>query len=226
MTLNPLFPPAAAALVAALGAAGGALLASRGTVVRYLIPLSGVILVGVALAVLIPELAADIGWVPTLALAAAGYGALMAVDRLAFSVCPSCAHYEHDHHHHGPDVRLEGFLVPLLAAVAIHAFVDGWGLVAARTVAPGAGKPLAVAILLHKIPEGLTLGAVTRASFDRTGPALGWCIAVEMATLIGGATGLWLTPGAWVSYPLAVAAGTFLFLGGGALGVRLKWADA
>ena len=208
-------------MVAALSAVAGALLASRGTVVRYLIPLSGVILVGVALAVLIPELAADIGWAPTLVLAAAGYGALMAVDRLAFSVCPSC-----DHHQHGPDIRLGGFLVPLLAAVAIHAFVDGWGLVAARSVAPGAGKPLAVAILLHKIPEGLTLGAVTRASFDRTGPALAWCIAVEMATLIGGATGLWLTPGVWVSYPLAVAAGTFLFLGGGALGVRLKWADA
>jgi zinc transporter ZupT len=189
--------------------------------VRYLIPLSGVILVGVALAVLIPELAAEIGWVPTIALAMAGYGALMAVDRLAFSVCPSC-----DQHKHGPDIRLEGFLVPLLTAVALHAFVDGWGLVAASTSTPGAGKPLAVAILLHKIPEGLTLGAVTRASFDGFGSALGWCVAVEMATLAGGATGLWLTPGAWVSYPLAVAAGTFLFLGGGALGVRLKWADA
>ena len=188
---------------------------------RYLIPLSGVILVGVALAVLMPELATVIGWAPTIARAAAGYGALMAIDRLAVSVCPSC-----DHHKHGPDIRLEGFLTPLLAAVAFHAFVDGWGLVAAHTVTPGAGKALAAAILLHKIPEGLTLGAVTRASFDRIGSALGWCVAVEMATVAGGAAGLWLTPGAWVSYPLAVAAGTFLFLGGGALGVRLKWADA
>ena len=219
MALSLLYPPAAAAAVASLGAAGGAVLATRGALVRYLIPLSGVILVGVALAVLMPELAADIGWVPTVSLAAAGYCALMAVDRLAFSVCPSCEHHKHE-------VRLEGFLVPLLSAVAIHAFVDGWGLVAARMATPGAGKPLTVAILLHKIPEGLTLGAVTRASFERTGWALAWCVAVEAATLAGGGIGLWLTPGLWVSYPLAVAAGTFLFLGGGALGVRLKWADA
>jgi hypothetical protein len=42
-----------------------------------------------------------------------------------------------------------------------------------------------------------------------------------MVTIAGGCAGLWLTPAAWASYPLAIAAGTFLFLGGEALGVRL-----
>jgi hypothetical protein len=39
------------------------------------------------------------------------------------------------------------------------------------------------------------------------------CAAVESATIAGGATGFWLTPADWVSYPLAIAGGTFLFLG-------------
>jgi zinc transporter ZupT len=214
--LSFLYAPVAAAGVASIGAAGGVALTGRGSLTRYLIPLSGGFLILVAVAFLMPELANGIGWPLTIGLAALGYGVLMAVDRLAFSVCPSC-----DHKGHSLDVRLEGFAAPLLAAVAIHAFVDGWGLVAVRVATPGAGRSLALAILLHKIPEGLTLGAVTRASFERAGVALAWCVAVEMATVAGGGAGLWLTPAAWVSYPLAVAAGTFLFLGGGALGVRV-----
>jgi zinc transporter ZupT len=200
-----------------LGAAGGVVLAGRESLTRYLIPVSGGFLILVAIAFLLPELAREVGWMLTLGLAALGYGVLMAVDRLAFSVCPSCDHG----HHHSLELKLEGFAAPLLAAVAIHAFVDGWGLVAVRTATPDAGKPLVLAILLHKIPEGLTLGAMTRASFDGAGQAVAWCVAVELATVAGGAAGLWLTPAAWVSYPLAVAAGTFLFLGGGALGVRV-----
>ena len=203
-------------MVASLAAALGVLLAGRGSFTRYLIPVSGALLIGVAALVLMPELADGMGWPLTVALAAGGYAALMAVDRLAFSVCPSC-----DHKAHSPEVKLQGFAAPLLLAVALHAFVDGWGLVAVQMATPGAGRSLTLAILLHKLPEGLTLGAMTGASFGNAGTALAWCVAVEMATIAGGGAGMWLTPAAWVSYPLAVAAGTFLFLGGGALGVRL-----
>ena len=218
MLLRFLIPPLVAAAVASIGAGGGVFLARRGSFTRYLIPISGGILILVALFVLLPELAQTLGWLVTVALAVGGFVGLFLVDRVALSVCPSC-----DHHHH-EEVRLEGFAAPLLIAVAVHAFVDGWGLVAARVGTPGAGNPLALAILIHKIPEGLTLGAVTRASFDSTGVALAWCVAVELATFAGGAAGLWLTPVGWVSYPLAVAAGTFLFLGAGALGLRTRTA--
>jgi zinc transporter ZupT len=205
--------------VAAVCAAGGAALAGQGWLTRYLIPLSGGLLIGVAAGVLMPELAADLGWPLTLGLAALGYGLLIAVDRLAFPICPSCDHAG-DNTVHGVR-QLESFAAPLLIAVAIHAFVDGWGLVAVGKAAPEASRPLTMAILLHKMPEGLTLGAVTRASFATAGQALVWCVAAEMATIAGGGAGLWLTPVRWVSYPLAMAAGTFLFLGGGAL--RTWW---
>lgn len=196
--------------IAAAGAGVALLAQHRHT--RVLIPLSGGLLIGVALFGLIPELVLDIGWLRGLALVAVGYLLLKALDRFAFSVCPSCAH---DHSHEGCEEPLHGFATPLLAATAIHAFVDGWGLVAIQlgTHTPGAGMAFALALFLHKIPEGLALGTILRASMHNAWTAFALCAAVEGATIVGGATGLWLTPAGWVSYPLAIAGGTFLFLG-------------
>jgi len=205
--------PILATLVAIASAAAGVALLGHGGHTRMLIPLSGGLLIGVAAFGLIPELVLDIGWVPGLVLVAFGYAMLKALDRFAFSVCPSCAH---DHHHHENCAEpLHGFAGPLLAATTIHAFIDGWGLVAveAGTHTPGAGTAFAMALLLHKIPEGLALGTILRASVDRAWTAFALCAAVELSTVAGGAAGLWLTPANWVSYPLAIAGGTFLFLG-------------
>jgi ZIP family zinc transporter/zinc and cadmium transporter len=188
--------------VAIVAAAFGIALTGQARLSRLLIPLSGGFLVLVALFGLIPELALDIGWIRTLPLVALGAGSLMAVDRLAFPICPSC-----DHH------RPQAIAAPLLGATAVHAFVDGWGLVAVQIVAPHAGRTVAAAILLHKIPEGLALGSIIGVLLDRNGIALAWCAMAELSTVAGGAVGLWLTPAEWVGYPLAIAAGTFLFLG-------------
>ena len=179
---------------------------------RLLIPLSGGLLIGVAAFGLIPELADDIGVLAALALVACGYLLLHFLDRYAFSVCPSCAH---DHRHDGCHEELHGFAGPLLIATGIHAFVDGWGLVAVQRGlhSAGADTAFAAALLLHKVPEGLALGTMLRASVERTWSALLLCALIEMTTVIGGATGLWLTPAGWVNYPLAIAGGTFLFLG-------------
>jgi zinc transporter ZupT len=209
--------PILATLVAVASAAAGVALLGHGGHTRMLIPLSGGLLIGVAAFGLIPELVLDIGWLHGVLLVGAGYALLKVLDRFVFSVCPSCAH---DHSHEGCAEPLHGFAGPLLAATTIHAFVDGWGLVAVQvgTHTPGAGTAFAAALLLHKIPEGLALGTILRASLltgrrDREWTALALCAAVESATVVGGATGFWLTPANWVSYPLAIAGGTFLFLG-------------
>ncbi len=194
--------PAAATLAAVVAASAGIVLTGRPQLTRYLIPVSGAILVLAALFGVVPELVDDIGWIWVLPLMALGFGVLTLLDRYSFPVCPSCDHGEH-----------YGFVAPLLIATAVHAFIDGWGLVAVHLAAPRGGKAVAVAILLHKIPEGLALGTVLSLLLRRAGPALGWCVLAESATLAGGATGLWLTPAGWVSYPLAIAAGTFLYLG-------------
>jgi zinc and cadmium transporter len=204
--------PILATLVAVASAAAGVALLGHARHTRMLIPLSGGLLIGVAAFGLIPDLVLDIGWPRGVLLVAMGYALLKALDRFVFSVCPSCAH---DHSHESCAEPLHGFAGPLLAATTIHAFVDGWGLVAVQvgTRTPGAGTVFAAALLLHKVPEGLALGTILRASVDREWAAFALCAAVEFATVVGGATGLWLTPADWVSYPLAIAGGTFLFLG-------------
>jgi zinc transporter ZupT len=216
LTGSFLILPILATLVAIVSAASGVALLGQAKRTRVLIPLSGGLLIGVAAFGLIPELAEDIGWARGLLLAGVGFALLQGLDRFAFSVCPSCEH-DHDHVHESDVEPMHGFATPLLAATAFHAFVDGWGLVAVRMETHGAGAStaLAAALFLHKIPEGLALGTIMRASISssRAWSAFLLCAAVEMATVVGGATGLWLTPAGWVSYPLAIAGGTFLYLG-------------
>jgi zinc transporter ZupT len=74
------------------------------------------------------------------------------------------------------------------------------------------GTAIAAAILLHKIPEGLALGTMLRISTPRLAGAAGLLLLSELPTVAGGMAGRSAPPG-WVSYPLAVAGGTFLFLG-------------
>lgn len=204
--------PILAAFVAVASAFAGIWLLDHVRHTRMLIPLSGGLLVGVALFGLIPELVGDMGWLRAIALVVAGYAVLHGLDRFAFSVCPSCAH---DHKHEGCAEELHGFALPLVAATAIHAAVDGWGLVTVPLAAhsPGAGTAFSAALLLHKIPEGLALGTILRASVNREWMALALSAMVEFATVAGGAAGVWLTPTAWLDYPVAIVCGTFLFLG-------------
>ncbi len=194
--------PLAATIAAISAAAIGVSLTSRPRISRILIPLSGAFLILVALFGLLPELIADMGWPRVIPLAAAGTAVLMMLDRAAFPVCPSCSHHTES-----------GLAWPLMGATAVHAFIDGWGLIAVQIQAPRAGGIIGAAILVHKIPEGLALGAMMGVLFGRARAAWAICAAVELATLAGAATGLWLTPAAWLGYPLAIAAGTFLFLG-------------
>jgi hypothetical protein len=198
--LSPLniVAPLAAALVAIFcGFAGIALAGGRR--VRYIVPVSGLLLSAVALFGLIPELGGQIGWAPTLLLAAASYAALTLLDMRGYAVCPSCSHGEK-------------FAGSLVTATAVHAFIDGWGIAASRNLG-AAGAAITFAILLHKAPEGLALGGLLRQSTARTATAMALCIAAEVPTIAGGAVGFWGTPPEWMEYVLAAVSGMFLFLG-------------
>lgn len=208
MTSFPLAPPIAAALLAILSGLAGIALTRREKA-RGLVPLSGLLLVAVAVFGLLPELMAAIGWWQTLAFAGGGYGLLALLDHRGYAVCPSCSH----------GGKFAGSLV---VATAIHAFVDGWGMAATEGEA-AVGSAIAAAILLHKIPEGIALGTMLRVSAPRSGKAVGLLLAAELPTIAGGVAGLRTAPGAWLNYPLAMAGGTFVFLGTHAL---TGWARA
>jgi zinc transporter ZupT len=198
LNLASLAVPGAAALIAILfGLASIAMAQGRRRVL--LVRISSLLLAGVALFGLLPELLREAGWWPVLPLAALGYGFLMLLDHHGYAVCPSCSHGEK-------------FAGSLVAATAVHAFVDGWGVVAAS----GQGNvshAIVLAILVHKAPEGLALGAMLRASARRVSIAVALCFVAELPTILGGAAGLWITPPGWIQYLLSLVAGTFLFLG-------------
>jgi len=204
------------ALASAIGLAGAVLglwltgLRRRAAVV---VPLSAGVLLGVAVFGLIPELATDAGWAATLLLFAGGYGLLLALNRYAWPVCPTCAH---NHDHNACTTELHGFGAPLVAAAALHSFLDGWSVVCVQQAPLGLRVAVPLAIALHKLPEGIALGGILRAAVKSRSMATLWCMLAEGATLAGGVTGLWLAPHlgtGWTLYPLGLTAGWLFYLG-------------
>ena len=200
MAISILTPALFAVFLGIACAAFGARFGGGTARARLLVPLSGAVLVSVAVFGLAPELVREAGWVATVALAAAAYFALAWLDRSGHPVCPSCSHGE-------------GFTASLTLATAVHAFVDGWGMVVVNSSSGAAPRAIVAAILVHKIPEGLALGTILRASTGSVSTALTLSAAAELMTAAGGVLGLWAAPAQWVAYPLALAAGSFIFLG-------------
>jgi zinc transporter ZupT len=210
------------------GAYGGLWMSALPAGARRVIPFSGGLLVGVALFGLLPELAGEIGWLRGVPVFGAGYLLLAWLDRRF-----------HGHAHLdvvGEQYGYTGeFTVPLLLAASAHAFLDGWGL-ASTGHSGGVGLVFPVAVMLHKAPEGLALGAIFRSATGSRGKAFGLCFVAEAATFVGGWAGVVLTPklgSAWTNYPLAIAGGCFLYLGYHAVegewkrfGLRSAWVPA
>ncbi|HWC96937.1 MAG TPA: hypothetical protein VG456_09315 [Candidatus Sulfopaludibacter sp.] len=206
--------PLLATVVGVSGAALGLWLTSLRERARVVVPFSAGVLLGVALFGLLPELAEEGGWPLSILLFAVGYGVLFAINRYGYAVCPTCAH---DHDHNSCSTELHGFAGPLIAAAAIHSFLDGWGIATSQLSAAMALRiavPLAVA--LHKLPEGIALGGVLRASVGARAAALGWCLLAEGTTLLGGFAGWWMAPHLgthWITYPLGLTGGWLFYLG-------------
>ena len=212
-------------LATAIGLAGAALglwLTGLRHKARVVLPFSAGVLLGVAVFGLVPELAAEMGWATSLLLFAAGYGLLILINRFAYPVCPTCAH---DHDHNACSTALHGFAGPLIAAAALHSFLDGWSVATVQLTVPlGLRVAVPLAVALHKVPEGIALGGILRAAVRSRGAALVWCIVAEGATLIGGVVGLTLAPHLgtnWILYPLGVTAGWLFYLGSHA--VHEEW---
>jgi zinc transporter ZupT len=203
-----------ATMAAALGAILGLSLTGLRSSARRMVGFSGGLLAGVALFGLLPEVGEEIGWAAGVTLLVAGYLALMGIDRNVYAVCPTCAH---DHDHEGCASTLHGFAAPLIIAAALHAFLDGWSIATSQSAAAvGLRVSLPLALSLHKIPEGIALGAILRASTSSRGRAFGWCMAAESATLLGAGAGVVMASrvtARWLNYPLAAAGGCLLYLG-------------
>lgn len=201
--------------LALTSAAVGLWLGSNKALSRKLVPFGGGALIGVALVWVLPELAEFFRWPLAIAWVTGGVALLALIDRFVYPVCPACSP-EHDHDH--CSTRLHGFAMPLLAASALHAALDGWSAAAGEE----AGLSLGVvgAIAAHKVPEGLALGVIARAALGSKWQAFLWCVTAQMATLVGAGLESVVAPymGAWGLHALlALAGGSFLYLGGHAV---------
>ena len=221
--------PLLAFAVALVGVVPGMYLHRVPSIARFVVLFSGILLMGVSLFGLLPELAGEIGWIRSLPIFAAGYVLLFLIDRKMQTVCPACS-TTHGHTHSECESALHGFTVPLACAAAAHAFLDGWGLSGVTASAPAEIRfAFPAAILLHKLPEGLALGAILKSSTRTRPEAFGWAAAAEATTLVGAFAGTALTPHlgiAWTNYPLALAGGSFLYLGYHALHIGWTRANA
>ena len=211
-------PGLASPILATIAGLGGAALGIRltrlGHAARMVVPFSAGVLLGVAFFGLLPELANEISWTVSLALFAVGYGMLLAINQYVYPVCPTCAH---DHDHSACVTELHGFAGPLIGAAAIHSFLDGWSIATVQSAAPlGIRVAVPLAVALHKVPEGIALGGILKASMRSRPAALAGCALAEGTTLAGGVLGLIMAPhlgSQWIIYPLGLAAGWLAYLG-------------
>jgi zinc transporter ZupT len=202
-----------ATATAIAGIVAGVLFSASSQRVRVAIPLSAGLLLGVALFGLLPELAHDLSWALTIAFFGAGFTAMTLFDRAVLAICPDCSHA---HEHENCEEPLHGFAAPVLLAAGLHALFDGWALAATSFSNSGAVRvALPLALVLHKIPEGLALGGILKPSMHSRWKAIALASSVEMLTLLGGGVSLALAQrvgSGWTNYPLALAGGFFLFL--------------
>ncbi len=210
------YPATLLSLLATTIGAGGAVfgVSSLASAPRKIVPFSGGLLMGIAVFGVLPELAQDYPWAGAAALLLAGFLLLWLFGRYVYPVCPSCSH---THDHDRCSTALHGFALPLVAAASIHSFLDGLGIAASQQQpARGLGALIGLVIVTHKIPEGIALGILLRAAVGSRSAALAWCIAAESATFFGAVLESAVTARLgmeWVGYALALAGGSFLYLG-------------
>jgi zinc transporter ZupT len=181
---------------------------------RVILAFSAGVLLGVVLFGLAPEIAHEAGWGRAALLFGVGYGLLLLINRFVYPVCPTCSH---DHNHSACATELHGFAAPLIGVTALHSFLDGWSVATVQQVAPlGLRVAVPVAVALHKLPEGIAIGAILLAAVKSRTAAVGWAAVAQGTTVLGGAVGLTLAPrlgSEWTTYPLGIAAGWLCYLG-------------
>jgi len=202
-------------LAFALAVAGGAVSVGVGVSHRRLcglISLAAGTLMGVTLFSILPE-AKEAMPLWELALAfASGYAVFWFISKYVFHVCPACAasHFDEATTH-----RFSEIASALIIALGIHSTMDGIAVVAGHEAHGRTALSVLLAVCVHKVPEGLALGALLLGAGFSKGKTVAWVAAVEATTLLGGALGLWVLPvgsAFWLNAVLAHAGGGFVFL--------------
>jgi zinc transporter ZupT len=205
--------------LAVLGGALGASLARSHKRLCALISLGAGSLLGVTAFAIVPESWEGLPWWGLLLALGTGYGVFALISKYVYHVCPACAA---SHFDEATTRRFSEIATAMTAALAIHCTADGLALAAgheAHASRTTGGRmldfSLVAAVCVHKIPEGLALGALLLgAGFSRARAVLR-VTAVEATTLLGGVMGWFVLPSIseyWLDAVIAHVGGGFLFL--------------
>ena len=209
-------------LAFALAVGGGALGASLGSShhrLCALISLGAGTLLGVTVFAILPESLVALRWWGVLLAMGSGYALFSIISKYVYHICPACAasHFDESATHHFAEIA-----DAMMLALAIHCTADGLALAAgheAEASHAAGGRvldfSLILAVCVHKVPEGLALGALLLgAGFNRAQTMIR-VAAVESTTILGGVVG-WLffrhVSSFWLDAAVAHVGGGFVFL--------------
>jgi len=106
---------------------------------------------------------------------------------LGYGLVHLAQHVITPHFHFGVEThrveRMAG--VSALVGLSMHAFFDGVAIASGFLVSPGLGKLFFVAVLLHKLPEGVTVASIMLASGESRERALGSGVVLAGVTILG-----------------------------------------
>jgi zinc transporter ZupT len=200
--------------IAVAAAAAGMWITHTAHLARRALPFSAGVLVGISLFWVLPELGQQFGWLMALLAMAGGVGALWIVDHYVYPVCPTCSH---THDHAACNTELHGFATPLIAAAALHSLLDGTAIAAAASSGDERfSAAVTLALAIHKLPEGVAFGVILHSALRSRRSAMVAVTLAESATILGGLLESVLAPhlgAAWANLFLALAGGSFLYLG-------------
>lgn len=214
----------------ALAVAGGAMSAAVGVSHRRLcglISLAAGTLLGVTVFSILPEAWETMLWWELALAGLSGYVVFVLISRYVYHVCPACAasHFDEATTH-----RFSEIAGALIIALGIHSTMDGVALAAGHEAGKLSDLSVLLAVCVHKVPEGLALGALLLGAGYPRGRAIAWVAAVEATTVLGGGLGLLVldrVSPVWLNAVLAHAGGGFVFLAAHAvLGELVKHAKA
>jgi zinc transporter ZupT len=191
-------------LLAILGLAGvavGLWLGQSRTVSNLAAGGAAGLLLGISVFWLVPEIAGDSGWMTACALTGGVCAVLAALDYLFLHSSSGAA------------------LAPMLAASAVHSFIDGWSVRAVANLrVAGFAAPLGLG--LHKIPEGIAIGWLAKRGVESHWKAAVAAACVELLTVVGALVEPWANRSGvaafgswWTAGVIAIVAGSFLFFG-------------
>lgn len=119
-------------------------------------------------------------------------------------------HFHFGEETHGKEMVGRWVGISALLGLLLHTFFDGVAIASGFGVSAEMGLLIFTAILLHKIPEGVTIASIMIASGNSSKRALGSVVLLGFSTVLGVLLTGWLQP--LESHGLALSAGVTIYV--------------